>query len=541
MVRKICFFVVLSLLVLFSNAENVSLAPEPDWLYKIAPNFSKTPSVKDISNGYFLDLLDRQINIEKSSEYIHITRHIVNESGVQNASEVSVSFDPSYQKVIFHKISVIRNGLVINQFDISKIKVVQEETDANDFQYNGTKRAFISLADIRKNDKIDFSYTLVGMNPVYGSKFSDNFYLTTTVSVTNYYFTIIAPKNRPLDIKYFNEATVAKKYILKETRYYHWDNPSLKLSETQKSVPSWFNNYPYFDATEYKDWKEVINWGLNLFDNYHIKLSAPVLSKINEWNTIAKGDTSVFIGLATSFVQDQIRYLGIETGLYTHQPHDPSTIFKQRFGDCKDKAFLLTSILQYNGVKAYVALVSTDLVEKIVEQSPGTFNFNHAIVAIEHGNSYQFIDATLSYQKGDIRNRFIPAYGSALVLKEGASEFSNVKAGPIRKTSIHETFNVKARSKGPSTLKVETIYEGGSADDNRANFSENSFVEMQKGYKEFYGKYYDSLELESELVFHDDSLNNKLITTESYNINSLWQIDDKKKETMNVYAASLAF
>ncbi len=536
MVRQLSIFLILTISVLFSRAEIISKSAEPNWLYRTSPNFSKLPALKEISNGYYLDLVDRQVNIEKGEEYHHIIRHIVNESGVQNASEVSVSFDPAYQKILFHKIAVIRNGVLMNQLDISKIKVVQEETDANDFQYNGTKRAFITLSDIRKDDKIDFAYTLVGINPVFGKKFSDNYYFTTNVSVTNYYFTLISPKDRPLDIKYFNDANASKKYILGETRFYHWENPTLKVNESQKSVPVWFDNYPYFDVTEYKDWNEIINWGLTFFGNPPKKLSPALIAKIEDWKKIANGDTAIFIGLASNFVQDQIRYLGVEVGIYSHQPHDPSTIFDQRFGDCKDKAYLLTSILKYYGIRAYVALVNTVLREKVIAQLPGVFNFDHAIVAIDNDSSFQFVDATISYQRGISKNRFIPAYGYALVLKEGVKDFMKVNSGPIRKTTIHEKYYVKKKSKEPSLIKIETVYEGGSADENRANFAENSLSEIQKSYKEFYGRYYDSLELENELTFRDDSINNKFFTYESYNIQGIWQSDDKGNETMSLNA-----
>lgn len=428
---------------------------------------------------------------------------------------------------------------MVNHFELSQIKVVQEETDAQDFQYTGTKRAFLSLKDIRKEDKIDFSYTIVGSNPVFDKKYSDNFYFTSNLSVANYYLTLIAPKNRLLNIKYFNEATSSKKYLLGETRFYHWNNPTLKLSETQKSVPSWFDNYPYVSVSEYKEWKEVVTWGVSLFGNNHKSMTPALESKINEWKKIAKRDTLTYIGLATNFVQDQIRYLGDEVGIYTHQPHDPSVIFKQRYGDCKDKVFLLISILQSYGVKAFAALVNTELKDKVTTQNPSPDIFNHTIVAISNDSSYQFIDATISYQRGKIQQRFIPAYGYALVLRAGSTDFDRINPGPIKKTSLREIFYVKNKGKGVSTLQVETFYEGGSADNNRANFAENSLVEMQESYKKFYAKYYDSLEIENELVVRDDSVNNKFYTTESYRIPGIWQLNEKGKETMSLIAGNL--
>src|SRR6195256_6731644 len=115
----------------FSN-NKILVNAEPAWVFKTNPDLTKTPATKSIRNGYYLELLDNQVNLINSTEYFHFIRHIVNESGVQNASEVSVSFSPEFQQVIFHKLIIVRNGELINELNASQIKVVQEETDASD-------------------------------------------------------------------------------------------------------------------------------------------------------------------------------------------------------------------------------------------------------------------------------------------------------------------------------------------------------------------------------------------------------------------------
>src|SRR5256885_1816734 len=46
-----------------------------------------------------------------------------------------------------------------------------------------------------------------------------------------------------------------------------------------------------------------------------------------------------------SFVQSDIRYVAIEIGIGGNQPHAAADTFKARYGDCKDKATLLSSML----------------------------------------------------------------------------------------------------------------------------------------------------------------------------------------------------
>jgi hypothetical protein len=73
--------------------------------------------------------------------------------------------------------------------------------------------------------------------------------------------------------------------------------------------------------------------------------------------------------------------MGIEIGIGGFQPHYAADIFRARYGDCKDKATLLSAMLEQVGIHSDYVLVDTH--RGIVSpDAPSTF-FNHAILAIE--------------------------------------------------------------------------------------------------------------------------------------------------------------
>ena len=189
-----------------SALPNVRTGALPGWLYDNHPRLDKVPSREDISDGYYYELLDLQSNLFYSTDFTHYIRNIVNGSGVQNASEVSVTFSPQFQHVIFHHIDIIRDGAVLHRLQTGRIKIVQEETEADEFQYNGLKRAFLNLEDVRKGDRIDVAYSIVGFNPVFGNRYSDQFSFNGETAVCNYYKTIITTSDRPLHVLTTNKA-----------------------------------------------------------------------------------------------------------------------------------------------------------------------------------------------------------------------------------------------------------------------------------------------------------------------------------------------
>lgn len=85
----------------------------------------------------------------------------------------------------------------------------------------------------------------------------------------------------------------------------------------------------------------------------------------------------------TGFVRHEIRYVGIELGIGGWQPHAAADVFAQRYGDCKDKATLTSTMLQQAGIDSYYVFINTLRGAVGPETPPMMFLFNHAILAIK--------------------------------------------------------------------------------------------------------------------------------------------------------------
>ncbi len=83
----------------------------------------------------------------------------------------------------------------------------------------------------------------------------------------------------------------------------------------------------------------------------------------------------------TGFMQSDIRYVAIEIGIGGFQPHSAADIFRERYGDCKDKVTLLSAMLQASGIRSDYVLIHTH--RGFVRPSIPSAWFNHAIIAIE--------------------------------------------------------------------------------------------------------------------------------------------------------------
>ena len=98
------------------------------------------------------------------------------------------------------------------------------------------------------------------------------------------------------------------------------------------------------------------------------------------------------IEILSAWVQDEIHYEAIEFGRRAYVPKTARETMRDRYGDCKDHAVLLYSLLQSAGVDASLALVN--LSQQVLPALPNTDQFDHMIVSVNTGQGRVFIDAT---------------------------------------------------------------------------------------------------------------------------------------------------
>ncbi|HEY4150261.1 MAG TPA: DUF2569 domain-containing protein, partial [Chitinophagaceae bacterium] len=377
------------------------------------------------------------------------------------------------------------------------------------------------------------SWSVTGVNPVFAGKYTDDFNFYNDDPVVNFFITIIAPASRKLQLKAFNNAPAPQEQLKGGNRVYHWDNPPIQVTGPESNTPSWYNPYPHTSITEYNSWEEVIYWAVGLFHDYRFPLPAGLQERIAGWRKTANGNKDIFADLATRFVQDEIRYLGLEMGEHTHLPHSPADVYLHRFGDCKDKALLLATILQQEHIPAFVALVNTSLRRRLEESAPSGEDFDHAIVAIERPQGYLFVDPTASLQGGNLFGRYIPAYGYALVVRAGEKNLQPISPIVAWTTDIVEKMDI--RYNDSSRLDVDTRFSGGAADDIRTTVSNSSLRDLEEDNRKFYAKVYEGTQLAAPMQTTDDSTRNEYHIHEYYSIPDVWQISNKGEQTFDVF------
>jgi len=506
---------------LWSQSRTPITGKEPAWVTLTTVDYSNTSLDKDAEDGYIDVGFEKQVSLAEQSVYEKRTNRIISTAGVQNASEVSVSFDPSYQQLIFHTIRIIRDGKSINRLQLSKIKIIQQEKELSNYIYNGSLDAVLFLDDVRKGDIIEYSYTTKGFNPIFKGRYADEYSTGTGTPLYHLYYKLLVPAGRKINVKNCNETINPVITTVNGQQVYEWKKGNIAATHTQDFMPSWYEPYPSVTVSEFNNWKEVNDWAMELFP-LNKPLSPAIQKKVAEIQETATTDEKRVLA-ALRFVQDDIRYMGIEMGEHSHKPADPSKVFAQRFGDCKEKSYLLCCMLNAMHITAEPVLINTDDKHSLNNWLPAPTSFDHATVRVTLGKETYFLDPTIASQRGSLKDIFYPDYQVGLVISPATTALTPI---PFHNNSTHdvkEVFSVK-QMQGSGTLVVTTTLTGSYADDTRDDFHSNSIGEMMDQYRKFYAEWYDQIKADS-LTYTDNDSTGVFTTKEYYTLPDFWTIE----------------
>lgn len=497
----------------------VKTSNEPDWVLKQDYKTAINISTEEIAYGYVILLYDEQIHIPKQQYYTRIVKKITDNVGIQEVAEIGDIYDPKYQTIKFHKIDVIRNGEIINKLDVNNFQVIRRESSSESFIYDGRLTAMTNLSDIRKDDVLDYSYTITGFNPIHNGNFSGAYSLNNYVYMNKSNVRLLSKDD--LNYKLFNSDLEPSITSTNGLKTYRWISENVKNIEIDYESPNWLIEHQNLFVSNYKTWTDVIDWGLDLY-NVKDKISSALKAKVEAIKSTSEEDSDRIVS-TLEFVQNEIRYLGLEDGIGSYKPFSPNKVFNQRFGDCKDKTLLMVTMLKAMNIEAYPMLVSTTLGQTLPEILPSPKIFDHVVVKVIHKSGrHLFYDPTITNQKGTYDKIYFPNYVNGLVIKDGNSNLEEIQNFSDNLIEVFDDFYLEDVGKG-ATLKVKTNYYEYEADKMRLYYKNNSLSAIKKDFKGYYSSYYENIEVIEDPIIKDDSLNNKLTIYEQYKLQDIWE------------------
>jgi hypothetical protein len=497
--------------------------PAPPWVEQLDVVTNIVVAKQNVRWGIYDILSDHQVR--EGAEYFRTVRKVLSPSGVQNASELQLDFDPSFEKLTIHEITLIRDGVPYDALEADAIRVIDKEDDTASRIYDGTRTALIFLRDIRPGDVLDYSWSLTGANPILGGRYTGEFDLSSGVPARRIRHRLLWPAGRELQWRGADPVITSslERRALSPSKVLTWEAADVAALDVEDSIPSWYEPWRSVQVSEFASWHSVATWADAMFqlDERSKKEVRELASELRA----AHPTRDAQVTAAIRFVQDDIRYLGLEMGRNSHEPHQPWETLHARWGDCKDKTLLLVALLRELGLEAYPALVNTRLQHRIEEKLPSPFLFDHVIAqVIADGRTY-WVDGTISDQGGTLSKLDTPSDRRALIVRPETMALTKVGTNAKAATRVEQNYTT-TRFDAPALLEVRTTYSGGDADAMRSELASLSLEDYAHDRINDLAVDQPKIEADGLPVVKDDRLRNTLVVTERYRLPELWKDGD---------------
>ena len=155
---------------------------------------------------------------------------------------------------------------------------------------------------------------------------------------------------------------------------------------------------PRVQASTYASWESFGEWWWNLISE-EIDTSEEMRIKVAELTESASTPLERLRAIY-DFVVTDVRYNAWEFGVHGYQPYSAPVIFSRRFGDCKDKAILMKTMLAEVGIEAWPVIIQAEgrrHEEDLSLAMVGHFNHCIAYVPAQEGIPEMFLDGTARY------------------------------------------------------------------------------------------------------------------------------------------------
>jgi len=523
----------------FAASEPYRVGAPPAWVVR-APDSLLTEESKPVEAGESdFPVVDHQVRLSTLTSTAHYERYVerlMSEDDVESGAQISIEIDPGHERVLLHEVRVLRDGRFLDKLASARRSLLNREEELESGLINGRVTLHVLLQDIRVGDLLDYSYTTERTDPISERGYNDWFATQWGAPVRYFRLRVLRPESRALYV--LDEGAVGAPQIARSGGWTEtlWEKHDIASLESDSARPAWHFLYPRIELSDFETWNAVRDWAQPMY-----VVAKPPAGEVAEFIEELRREPEEHARIlrALRFVQDDIRYTGIEVGAGAYVPTQPEEVLARRYGDCKDKTLLLITVLRALGVQAWPALVHSSVGAGLRARQPSPGAFNHVIAKVRSGDRDYWLDATVSGQGGNLQNVVQADFGPALVIAPGADGLEDMprRVGSNPTSNVVETFDFRKGTNKAARFSVRTVYREEDADGMRVRMRSQTAAQLGKEYLDYYRKSYGGIRTLAQLTVKDDREKNLLTIEESYEIDEPFEQDEEgsRKFYMEAY------
>jgi len=276
------------------------------------------------------------------------------------------------------------------------------------------------------------------------------------------------PADKHIKYKAYNDDTLKPVIVTSldgKTETYTWEHDNIKPVANEPSMPRVDEVTSWLEISSLDSWQDIAHrfWDLQ---HPQTKSSKEIKSTVDQLIQGKSSDEDKARAIY-EWVATRTRYVGLEFGISAYKPHSASEVRDKQYGDCKDKATLLITMLGVAGIKAHPVFLHAEERKAVDAGLPTVTAFDHCIALAQVNGKEVWLDATAdNCPYGDIpmSDRGV----CALVVKDGQGEFKTIPMYTAEENGTAVVSHVRVRDDGSATIEMTIKLRGELAQEIRS-------------------------------------------------------------------------
>jgi tetratricopeptide (TPR) repeat protein len=399
------------------------------------------------------------------SEFHQVVFQPLNDSAAALSRRYVFGYEADSQRVELRGARVYRADGRIDE-------AIETGTDSADdpsiAMYTSMRAYYVQFPRLDPGDVVELQYRIddVAVRNDYDTYFGALETLQSNEPVGHAEYVLIAPKARKLYIEAKGIPGLKQKATAKgdQTIYRFWAD-DLPPIIPEPSMPPWREVAGHIHVSTYKDYKELGKWYWGLVrDQFNLDQETRQLAQ-----KITKGLTTdrEKVAAVYNWVIKNTRYVALEFGIYGHKPRRCVQTVARGWGDCKDKATVIVSLLEELGIDATFVILRTQMRGRFDSAVASLSPFDHAIAYVPSLNLY--LDGTAEFT-GSTELPAMDQESLGILVNRGDAQLVTL---PLlaAETGRSTTTRAKLKLDGSGDIELEAVARGATAPEWRRRYS----------------------------------------------------------------------
>jgi tetratricopeptide (TPR) repeat protein len=327
--------------------------------------------------------------------------------------------------------------------------------------YTSARAFYVHFPRLQPGDVVELLYRVedVAQRNAFGDYFGEVTYMQSSEPLAHAEYVLIAPKSRSF---YFNKPRVpGLKQSVEDKgdqKVYRFVAENVPHIEPEPLQPPYQEILGYVHVSTYKSWDEMGQWYWGLVKDQFIP-DDEVRRRVADLTKNLKDDRAK-VKAVYQYVVQRTRYVALEFGIHGFKPYRCAQIFARGFGDCKDKATLIVTMLKELGIPATIVIVRTGNRGGFDTEPASLAPFDHAIAYVPSLDLY--LDGTAEYV-GSSELPTMDRGAIALQVNEGHPKLVTLPDPPASKSLLARRVEATVGADGNAALDVKLEVGGAGA------------------------------------------------------------------------------